>query len=196
MKVSLSKEDVKKQKKWSSIEKDKKKQKGWSPKSQLKAMSYFFLQTDFCMIINHPSHHTTAMVLGLELTRSDPVPFPIYSLDQYLNTDFLTEHTWVLWHLPSQNKLLFLRLNLLHPVVFCCPSNFFFPHHWLETFNADFLTVSETYYFSSVIRSKCSPCLELTFLLLDFIHFSRLRSSFTFMKYCQGSVFCLQINGQ
>ena len=29
----------------------------------------------------------------------------------------------------------------------------------------DFLTVSETYYFSSVIRSKCSPCLELTFLL-------------------------------
>ena len=29
----------------------------------------------------------------------------------------------------------------------------------------DFLAVSETYYFSSVIRSKCSPCLELTFLL-------------------------------
>lgn len=125
-KVSLSKEGVKKQKKWSSIEEDKKKQKGCKSKMTTKSYVLFFLQTDFRKIINQPSDHTTVMVLRLALTRSDPVSFLMCSLNQYLNTDFLTENTWVLWHLPNQNKLLYLRLKLLHHVTFCCPSNFFF----------------------------------------------------------------------
>lgn len=98
-------------------------------------------------------------------------------------------------YVPNEGKLLYLRLPLTHYLFFSVLPTWFLPTEQKHSMMG-FLTVPEIY-LSLIIRLNCSPSLELLFLPFNFTYFSRLRSSFTSTKFCQGYVsFSFQLNGQ
>lgn len=102
---------------------------------------------------------------------------------------------WTLRYLPNEGKLLYLRLQLTHYLLFSALPTWFLTTDQKHSMMG-FLVVL-VIYLSLIIRLNCSPSLELLFLPFNFTHFSRLRSSFTSTKFCQGYVsFSFQLNGQ